>query len=387
MTWILVLLCLIVAGVELYMAFDRKRPSPEAARLQDLEARWLAAQAAQAATEERLAKAEEAGATQTGSLSEIYATLDTLVSRLEDHRLPGIDTRLDGYQGDLDQLVATLQRVEEGAGRHDLRLGSLEERVDADDLHDQVSQVDHLARALETNVSALRDQVRDIVARLDTVERSSAHQAHDRELQHDLTGALESVESVVARVHHRVQDQLDREVVETLGGDPPDSGTVLGGLSADIAPLGDTLLLLYANLLDQHGLKVRLQVDDPEGVRYYLACPAGRGPVELEWDFISLLDTLRDQTRPGAPTPELAALQSLLLAVNELGKGFVQIGPLVIVRAPDALLYGVLSVSESRCFDTDRLIGDIPAAADRLQALPESRFGDLTAWPLRIQAA
>ena len=144
---------------------------------------------------------------------------------------------------------------------------------------------------------------------------------------------------------------------------------------------------IYANLLDQHGLKVRLQVDDPEGVRYYLACPAGRGPVELEWDFISLLDTLRDQTRPGAPTPELAALQSLLLAVNELGKGFVQIGPLVIVRAPDALLYGVLSVSESRCFDTDRLIGDIPAAAARLQALPENRFGDLTAWPLRIQAA
>jgi hypothetical protein len=384
MTWILVLLCLTVAGIELYMAFDRKQPDPGAARLRELEARWEAAQAAQAATEERLARAEEAGATQTGSLSEIYARLDALMSQLEDQRLPGIDTRLDGYRGDLDMLVATLQRVEEGAGRHELRLGSLEERVDTDDLHGQVSQVDHLARALETNVSALRDQVRDIVSRLDAAERSSAQ---DRELQRDLTGALESVESVVARVHHRVQDQLDREVMETLGGDPPDSGTVAGGLSADIVPLGDTLLLLYANLLDQHGLKVRLQVDEPEGVRYYLACPSGRGPVELQWDFVSLLDTLRDQTRPGAPTPELAAMQSLLLAVHELGKAFVQIGPLVIVRTPEALLYGVLSVGEARSFDTGRLIADVPTATAWLQTLPVGRFGDLTAWPRRVQAA
>ncbi|MGI8332352.1 hypothetical protein ACRYCC_20475 [Actinomadura scrupuli] len=384
MTWILVLLCLIVAGVELYMAFDRKRPSPESARLRELEARWEAAQAAQAATEERLAKAEAAGSAHTGSLSEIYARLDALISQLEDHRLPGIDTRLDAYRGDLEVLVTTLQRVEEGAGRQELRLGSLEDRAEADELHDQVSQVDHLARALETNVSALRDQVRDIVARLDVVERSSAQ---DGELQHDLAGALESVESVVARVHHRVQDQLDREIVETLGGDPPDSGTVAGGLSADLAPQGDTLLLLYANLLDQHGLKVRLQVDEPEGIRYYLACTPGRGPVELEWDFISVLDTLRDQARPGAPTPELSAVQSLLLAVHELDKGFVQIGPLVVVRTPEALLYGVLSVGESRCFDTDRMIADIPAAAARLQALPASRFGDLTSWPLRVQAA
>jgi hypothetical protein len=384
MTWILVLLCLIVAGVELYMAFDRKRPDAQAARLRELEARWETAQAAQAAAEERLTRAEEAGMSQTGSLSELYARLDTLISQLEDHRLPGIDTRLDSYRGDLDVLVTTLQRVEEGAGLQELRLGSIEDRDDTDELHDQVSQVDHLARALETNVSALRDQVRDIVGRLDAVERSGAQ---DRELQHDLTGALESVESVVARVHHRVQDQLDREVTETLGGNPADSGTVAGGLCADIAPLGETLLLLYANLLDQHGLKVRLQVQEPEGVRYYLACPSGRGPVELEWDFISLLNTLREQVRPGAPTPELAAMQSLLLAVHELGKGFVQIGPLVIVRTPEALLYGVLSVGESRSFDTDQLLADIPAAAARLQALPESRSGDLTAWPQRVQAA
>jgi hypothetical protein len=384
MTWILVLLCLIVAGVELYMAFDRKRPDAQAARLRELEARWETAQAAQAAAEERLTRAEEAGMSQTGSLSELYARLDTLISQLEDHRLPGIDTRLDSYRGDLDVLVTTLQRVEEGAGLQELRLGSIEDRDDTDELHDQVSQVDHLARALETNVSALRDQVRDIVGRLDAVERSGAQ---DRELQHDLTGALESVESVVARVHHRVQDQLDREVTETLGGNPADSGTVAGGLCADISPLEDTLMLLYANLLDQHGLKVRLQVQEPEGVRYYLACPSGRGPVELEWDFISLLNTLREQVRPGAPTPELAAMQSLLLAVHELGKGFVQIGPLIIVRTPEALLYGVLSVGESRSFDTDQLLADIPAAAARLQALPESRSGDLTAWPQRVQAA
>jgi hypothetical protein len=383
MTWILVLLCLAVAVVELYVAFDRKRPGPEAARLRELQARWEAAAAAQAAAEERLARAEEAGAAQTGSLSEIHARLDTLISRLEEHRLPGIDTRLDGYRGDLDALVTALRRVEEGAGQHELRLGPLEDRADADHLHDQVSQVDHLARALETNVSALRDQVRDLVTRLDAVERSSTH---DRELQRDLAGALESVESVVARVHHHVRDQLDHEIMETLGGDPPDSGTVGGGLAADVTPLGDTLVMLYANLLDQCGLKVRLQVDEPTGLRYYLACPAGRGPVELEWDFISLLDTLRGLARPGAPTPELAAMQSLLLAMHELGKGFVRIGPLVIVRTPEALLYGVLTIAESRSFDADRLIADIPAAATRLQALPESRFGDLTTWP-RVKAA
>ncbi|MCW2938980.1 MAG: hypothetical protein JWN00_1965 [Actinomycetia bacterium] len=329
MTALLVLLCLTVAGAELYLGLAKRRSESEISRLR--------------------AAAEQ-----------LRASLEAMQARA------GAAEAQGAAQG---EILADVQH------RYEIRLRALEERTDLQELHGEISEVGHLSRALETNVSALREQVRDIVARLGGLERG-------QELEHQFALSLQSVETVVARVHQRVQEQLDLEVVTTLGGDPPDGGTLLGGLSGDIAALDDTLLLQYANLVEQNGLGVRLQVAELGGVRYYLACPPGRGPVELEWDLMSLLDGLAVGAagRHESPSPELAALQSLLLTVSELGKGFVQLGPLVIVRSPESLLCGVLSVAESRCFDTDRLLGDTAGVAARLRTLPDSRFYDLTGW-------
>ncbi len=461
MTVILVLLCLTVAGLELYMALGRRRQPPDAGRISGLEA-------ANAGLTQRLAAAERHAEEQEAVITALRRAQDGLTALPE-----RTETLADG-----------LVRLEEGSGRQEVRLRLLEERDGNTALHEQVVQLDHLARALETNVSALRDQMRDLMPRLDALEfendstasrltvseqdlsaRLAALEALgdiasrlavvedaadrlttlERELAaakiharlialetetlatgerlsgvesymrasgarleaveedvatagerletmpstissavqggtEDIASSLESMEGIVGRVHARIQEQLDREVTETLGGEPADAGTLLGALSGDLAPMEETLVLLYASLMEQHGLRVRLQVAEPEGTRYYLACPAGRGPVELEWEFLSMLDTLRSVSRPETPTPEMSALQSLLVAMNALGKGFIQLGPLVVVRTPDLLLCGVLSVGESRCFDTERMMIDIENAADRVRALPISRFHDLTTW-------
>jgi hypothetical protein len=374
MTLLVLLLCLIAIGIEVYQIVVGRRASSDAGRISGLEA-------ARAGLEERLAAAER-----------LVREQDTTIAALREE------------QAFLPKLADGVSRLEEGGGRQEVRLRVLEERDNSAALHEQVVQIEHLARALETNVSALRDQTRELVTRLDTTEQSTAHrlaalQQDTERLQDrlddlplavstavqttttDLSAALESMENTVGRLHTRMQEQLDHEVVRTLGGEPLDSGTLLGALSGDITPLEDTLLLLYAGLLDQHGLRIRLQVTEPEGVRYYLATTTGRGPVELEWEFLSLLDDLRSVSRPDAPSPEMAALRSLLVAMNTLDKGFVQLGPLVVVRTPESLLCGVLSVGESRCFDTERMLADIDAAAGRLQALPASRFHDLTDLP------
>jgi len=379
MTLILLLLCLTAIGIEVYqMAVSRRSPT-DPGRISGLEA-------ARSGLEERLAAAERLIREQDSAIAALRQSQEDLAV--------------------LPKLSDGISRLEEGGGRQEVRLRLLEERDGNTALHEQVVRIEHLARALETNVSALRDQTRELVTRLDATDaaaetsalRVTALQEETNRLGSrledlplavstavqttttDLSAALESMENIVGRLHTRIQEQLDQEVARTLGGDPPDSGTLLGALSGDISPMEDSLLLLYASLLEQHGLRIRLQVSEPEGVRYYLAAPSGRGPVELEWEFLSVLDILRSASRPDSPTAEMAALQSLLVAMNALDKGFVQLGPLVVVRTPDALLCGVLSVGESRCFDTERMLADIDAAAGRLQALPSSRFHDLTNW-------
>jgi hypothetical protein len=298
-----------------------------------------------------------------------------------------LSARLVALEGDtlrLGALVTRLAAVEDAVGR----LEGLEKELAAAKVHSRLMAVEDETRVAGERLAVVESDVRTAGDRLATVqdgvaatgERVAVLSSSVQDGTEDLSSALESMEGVVGRVHTRIQEQLDREVTETLGGEPADAGTLLGALSGDIAPMEETLVLLYASLLEQHGLRIRLQVAEPDGTRYYLACPAGRGPVELEWEFLSMLDSLRSVARPEAPSPEMGALQSLLLAAYALGKGFVQLGPLVVVRTPDLLLCGVLSVGESRCFDTERMMVDIETAADRVQTLPLSRFHDLTTW-------
>lgn len=221
-------------------------------------------------------------------------------------------------------------------------------------LEDRLARVEH--PALEAEVAELREQLRHLTERI----------------EHDLAPVLD-------RMHAAVQDRLDQEMTETLGGQVTDSGVLAGGLSAGAPALGDEdLSRCYDALLQQYGLRVKFEVSEVGGTRYYLASAAGRGPVELEWDLIALLNRMRGRGLPEAPTAERRALESLLAAVKRLEKGFVQLGPLVVVRTPDALLAGVLSVSESRAFDTAGMLGDLTAAAATLQRLPGNRFHDLT---------
>lgn len=221
-------------------------------------------------------------------------------------------------------------------------------------LEDRLAQVER--SALQAEVTELREKLRDLTERI----------------EHDLV-------PVLGRVHAAAQDRLNQEMTETLGGPAPDSGTLAGAVSSGDPVLGgEDLSRRYDELLKQYGLRAKFQVSEVGGTRYYLACPARLGPVELEWDLIALLNRMRGAGLPEPPTAERKALESLLAAVRRLEKAFVQLGPLVVVRTPDALLAGVLSVSESRSFDTAGMLGDLTAAAARLQRLPGNRFHDLT---------
>ncbi|GAA2609392.1 hypothetical protein SMC26_31315 [Actinomadura fulvescens] len=295
MTAILILLCLAIAGRELYLSFDRKR-SGTAPEIADIRTQLTALKGTReeleefrAVQREQLERLAAGQVTHAESLRETDARIRSLITQINDRMLPEINTRL------------TQQR----------------------------DSVDRLAEE-------------------------------------------------VARLRGHLVGRLDQAVAASLGADPVD--TVAGGLGTDGREEPSGLVRAYERFAERYGLRVELS--DPTGedaswrARYYLS---GRSPRGLERDFIDLVRRLR--ASGGAPNgTETEAANALLCCLHDIEMGGAQVGPFVLVRTPEAMLCGVLSLAELRQAGPARLLADPVDAALRLHGLPESRFCDLSAF-------
>ncbi|WP_067488915.1 hypothetical protein [Actinomadura hibisca] len=288
---ILVLLCLVVAGGELYLAFDRKR---------------------------------------TGSGP------GTEVAELR-RRLNGTREELAKLRADQKKQLADLADAQE---RQAEVASSADSRV-----HSLIAQIN------ERMVPEINDRLRR--------QKETA----------DLLGA----EVIALRTH--LVGQLDQAVAASLGADPVD--TIAGALAADSAgPRGD-LARAYERFAGQFRLRVELTApadptdegEDAWQVRYYLS---GRSPRALERDFFGLLHALR------SGCDDDPAVTELLRALRKTGTGGAQLGPLLLIRTPNALLCGVLTLAELRRRPGDDLLTDPLDTATKLHHLPEGRFFDAT---------
>ncbi|WP_106403661.1 coiled-coil domain-containing protein [Actinocorallia populi] len=211
---------------------------------------------------------------------------------------------------------------------------------------------------IRAELVALRAQTDLALDRLDELD---AERDRDLERYRDLAQALDAVEDQLAG--QRAAD--------------PEPTTVRGGLVGATPASHEVLSKAYENFTDALDLRVRMQVpagSSPWHIQYYLA---GKNTARLRRDFLALLGELR---APGTD-PRRDALHALAVELQACEQAFAQIGPLVMVRVPGALLCGVLTMAETRRFDTERFLSDPTAAATGLRLLPEPRFRDLSSWP------
>ncbi|MFF5261852.1 hypothetical protein ACFY4C_23180 [Actinomadura viridis] len=346
MTWILIMLCLAIAGRELYLAFDRKR-SGVAAEIAGLHARISALQSAreelegvraaqrdQAERVERLGSAQEE---QAASLERADARIRSLIGQINDRVLPEVSARLTRQRGEVDRLSAEVARLR----------GHLAERLD---------------QAAAASLGA--DPV-------DTVAGG---------LGADAAGPRAELAREFARFARRYGLRVELSVPV------PASATVTAGEEAD----GD----------DPDG-----SGNTAWRRRCYLS---GRSPRGLERDFIGLLSTLRtagtvDGGDPSGPTlvdgrdgrggevgrggegvdgeaaEAVRAARALLDALKQTESGGAQLGPLVLARTPESLVCGVLPLAELRGADPAALVADPEGTAARLRLLPEGRRYDASA--------
>ncbi|GAA2737633.1 hypothetical protein [Actinocorallia aurantiaca] len=208
---------------------------------------------------------------------------------------------------------------------------------------------------IRAELVALRAQTDLALERMDELD---AERDRDLERYRDLAQALDAVEDQLAG-HHAAD---------------PEPTTVRGGLVGATPASHEVLTKAYENFVDAMDLRVRMQVPagaSPWHTQYYLA---GKNTARLRRDFLALLGDLR---AVGAD-PRNEALHALAVELQACEQAFAQIGPLVMVRVQGALLCGVLTVAETRRFDTERFLSDPAAAATGLRLLPEPRFRDLS---------
>jgi hypothetical protein len=283
------------------------------------------------------------------------------------------------YEDRLRKLEAARSKDEIFETEQETRLHTLE-----DDLSGLRLRVVQVERDLQARVGGLGQDLHHATGRVTALEGDRDRVAV---LQRRLSQAFQAVDGVVADLLQHTLDQLDRAATETLGERVPEIQTVRGAVACGTGDLQGALVQIFEQCVSDHELDQRFKVamggTRPQ-VLYYLS---GRNPRWLRQRFGEVLESLRsDMDSPGEDPAEddAAALRSLLLAVNATAEGFAQLGPPVIVRTPEALLCGVLTLAECRDFDTTALAGDPAASAVRLRTLPEHRFFDLTRWPARF---
>lgn len=116
MTWILFLFCLAIAGRELYLAFDRRRPAvPDLTdlrtRLSTLEGTAQDLQQHRTAQEDRLEKLASTQVEQVESLGATDARIRSLIGQINDRMLPELNSRLTRHRETMDRLDAEVTRL------------------------------------------------------------------------------------------------------------------------------------------------------------------------------------------------------------------------------------------------------------------------------------
>lgn len=268
-TVVLILLCLAIAGRELYLAFERKR-------------------------------AVEAGDAELASIRLRLA--DLAVSRERLHT----DLRQELGDALREELREELRRAlkQEVAARLD-RVGPRE------------SAHEEALRATDARIRSLISQVNERM-----LPEVNAQLAGQRETAERLSAEL-------ARLRAQLRARLDQSVAASLGAGPVDS--VLGVLGGEVpVPARTTLTEAYEKCAMSYGLRVELAEpdgDSPWQIRYYLSGPS---PRELERDFIDLVRGLRSGT-PGPADPLVSELRQVEEGVAQLGPLLLVRGPESVV--------------------------------------------------------
>ncbi|MCW2903295.1 MAG: hypothetical protein JWO67_5560 [Streptosporangiaceae bacterium] len=215
--------------------------------------------------------------------------------------------------------------------------------------------------------------------RLDRLE--DARRA-DENLFGRVTAAVDALDRLVADLLRHSLARLEEEAARALGqvgtNGAGECDTVRGTVSGPDPSARAALSKAYERWAGDTGLRIRFRATGPSGsarARYYLS---GKAPRELERDFLALLESVRTEEDGGEPS----GFRGVLRRLEEMPAGLVQIGPMVVARAPGTLLGGVLTLAECRAFDADALAGDPAEVARRLRSLPAVRMCDLTAGPV-----
>jgi hypothetical protein len=316
MTWILFLLCIAIAGRELYLAFDRRRPA--------------------------------------------IPGLDGLRNRLA--ALEGLREELEGVREELEGVREELEGVREELERQRSIQDERLERLAST----QVKQVESLG-GTDARISSLVGQINDRV--LPELNARLTRQRED----------IDRLDQEVTRLREHLVQRLDQAVATSLGADPVDTvAGALGSAtepSPDLAGAYDRLATQFGMRVELTApASYRMPgTDHARQTRYFLS---GASPRALERDFINLLGLLRRP--PEEDDIRLDAAESLLDALRRLDHGGAQIGPLVIVRTPDTLVCGVLPLAELIKTEPAALVADPSATALRLDRLPRSRLHKVT---------
>ncbi|QXJ23244.1 hypothetical protein AGRA3207_004377 [Actinomadura graeca] len=124
MTVVLILLCLAIAGRELYLAFERRRPAG-APEIADIRTQLAALKGTRDELERLRAEIAEGQARDAGALRETDARIRSLISQINDRMLPDVNDRLARQRDAADRLAA------EVAGLRAHLVGRLDQAVAA----------------------------------------------------------------------------------------------------------------------------------------------------------------------------------------------------------------------------------------------------------------
>ncbi|REE96286.1 hypothetical protein [Thermomonospora umbrina] len=308
MTWILILLCLAIAGRELYMAYDRRLPRAQA------EIQELRAQVAELGR--RLEEGGGASATPRPPVPE--------------ESVPGPPAPRPPADGDV-RVAGPLTR-KTPTGPADLsgptRAPDPTSPLGPTDLIESPEQTRPAAKATAAAaVSAalirrLERELGETVARLAALE-------HQVRVARDAEGAramsLDALEQTVGTLYRELIDRLEGE------------GAVRGLLFADDTFLEPMLTAAYERCVIDAGLRMRAREPVPGNPWWTGYLLTGDDPEETALRLVARARSLRDADDPSA----LSALLTELARLN--GDGCARIGAFTAVRARDALVCGILA--------------------------------------------
>ncbi|MBW8485998.1 hypothetical protein [Actinomadura parmotrematis] len=377
-TVILVVMCVVVGGLELYAGKQSKDQ--------------------QRAFVRRIDELNDQVTKQNNVLVTVGEQLTAELSRVKRDVLPGLDSRLRDHSGQVRELAGVVHRADEFVRSQSARLHELEQqRITLAALRRKLAEVETSVRAVAAaGTDQVEGKVETALARLGDLERADAEIL---ELQRTLTRTLEGVEDVVTELLQYTEGELDGAVATAITGREDGTAvTAIGRLWTRDGQLRDILTEVYERSVRASRLSVRFRsaegaAEQGERRRYFLG---GYRTEDLAGSFTALLISTGADLPHGGPRTGLArgeppranggvaedeaALKSLLRTLYESTGSVAQIGPLLAVRTRDELLCAVLTPDQSLELESDEVFWDPAAAALRMRRLPAHQLWDLTPW-------